>query len=40
MVCQQAKPDRTKAPVLLQPLQIPEGAWQTVTMNFIDGLPQ
>jgi hypothetical protein len=24
---------------LLQPLQVPNGAWQTVTMDFIEGLP-
>lgn len=38
-ICQQAKPNRSKYPGLLQPLQVPEGAWQTVSMDFIEGLP-
>lgn len=38
-ICQQAKPDRSKYPGLLQPLQVPEGSWQTVSMDFIEGLP-
>lgn len=38
-VCQQSKPDRSKYPGLLQPLPVPSGAWQTVTMDFINGLP-
>jgi hypothetical protein len=38
IVCQQAKPDRMKSPGLLQPLAVPEGAWQVVTMDFVDGL--
>jgi hypothetical protein len=40
MVCQQAKPDRVKSPGLLQPLPVPESAWQIITMYFIEGLPQ
>ncbi|KAM3348690.1 hypothetical protein ACQJBY_022133 [Aegilops geniculata] len=39
-VCQQAKPERVKYPGLLEPIPLPEGAWQVVTMDFIDGLPQ
>jgi hypothetical protein len=39
VVCQQAKPERVPYPGLLQPLQVPNGAWQTVTMDFIEGLP-
>jgi hypothetical protein len=36
---QQAKPERVKYPELLLPLQVLEKAWQTVSMNFISGLP-
>jgi len=39
-VCQQAKPDRTKLPGLLQPLQVPKHAWQVISMDFIEGLPK
>jgi hypothetical protein len=38
-VCQQAKAERVKYPGLLQPLPVPAGAWQTITMDFIEGLP-
>lgn len=38
--CNQAKPDRKKYPGLLQPLPIPDQAWQMVTMDFIEGLPR
>lgn len=37
--CQQAKPERVKYPGLLQPLPVPSGAWQTITMDFVEGLP-
>jgi hypothetical protein len=40
LTCQQAKPDRTKCPRLLQPLTVPKGAWQTITMDFVEELPQ
>jgi hypothetical protein len=40
IVCQQAKPDMSKSPRLLQPLPIPDESWQIVTMDFIDDLPQ
>nr|AQA29564.1 integrase core domain protein [Zea mays] len=36
--CQQAKPERVKYPGLLQPLHVPSGAWQTITMDFVEGL--
>jgi hypothetical protein len=39
-ICQQAKPDRTRYPGLLQPLPIPDGAWQVVSLDFVEGLPQ
>jgi hypothetical protein len=39
MMCQMAKPDRIKSPGILQPLSIPEGPWQIISLDFIDGLP-
>lgn len=39
-ICQQAKTERVAYPGLLAPLPIPEGAWQVVTMDFIEGLPR
>jgi hypothetical protein len=39
IIYQQVKPDRTKAPGLLQPLPVPSVAWQIISMDFIDGLP-
>src|SRR6185437_13277432 len=38
--CQQAKPDRSKYPGLLQPLPAPSSAWQIISMDFIEGLPK
>lgn len=38
-ICQQAKPERVKYPGLLQPLPVPKGAWQVISMDFIEGLP-
>jgi hypothetical protein len=40
VVCQQAKPDRAKYPGLLQPLPVPDAAWQVISMDFIEGLPK
>lgn len=39
VVCQQAKPDRTKLPGLLQPLEVPSQAWHTLSLDFVEGLP-
>ena len=39
VICQQAKPDRTKLPGLLQPLPVPDSAWSVISMDFIEGLP-
>jgi hypothetical protein len=38
-VCLQAKPDRSPYPGLLQPLPVPAGAWQTISLDFVEGLP-
>lgn len=38
-ICQQAKPDRTKLPGLLQPLPVPDRAWKVISLDFIEGLP-
>jgi transposase InsO family protein len=38
-VCQQAKPDRSHYPGLLQPLETPDAASDVVTLDFIEGLP-
>lgn len=38
-ICQQAKPDRSKLPGLLQPLAVPERAWTVISIDFIEGLP-
>lgn len=39
-ICQQAKSERVKYPGLLQPLEVPDGAWKIISMDFIEGLPQ
>jgi transposase InsO family protein len=39
IICQQAKPDRSKSPGLLQPLLVPKGAWEIISMDFVEGLP-
>lgn len=39
-ICQQAKPDRSKYPGLLQPLPVPSSAWLMISMDFIEGLPK
>lgn len=39
-ICQQAKHEHCKTPGLLQPLEIPTVPWQSVSMDFIEGLPK
>lgn len=39
-ICQHAKTERKHSSGLLQPLPIPHGAWQDLTMDFIEGLPK
>jgi hypothetical protein len=38
-VCQRAKSEHIKLPGLLQPLEVPDHAWQVISMDFIEGLP-
>ena len=40
IVCQKVKYDRGKAPRLLQPLPILDAPWQSISMDFIFGLPK
>jgi hypothetical protein len=40
LICQQSKPDRSKLPRLLQPLEVPSHAWQIVSLDFVEGLPK
>ena len=39
-VCQQAKSEHVKYLGMLQPLPVPEHAWQVVSLDFIEGLPK
>ena len=39
MVCQKTKYDRGKQPGLLQPLSILDFPWESISMDFIFGLP-
>lgn len=38
--CKQAKPERVRYPGLLEPLPVPKQAWEVITMDFVEGLPQ
>lgn len=39
-ICQQAKIERVASSGLLSPLPIPEGSWQVIAMDFVEGLPR
>jgi hypothetical protein len=39
-ICQQAKSEHVKLPRLLQPLLVPDIAWSTISLDFIEGLPK
>jgi hypothetical protein len=39
-ICQQAKSEHVKLPGLLQPLPVPDRAWSTINLDFIEGLPK
>jgi hypothetical protein len=39
-ICQRAKAERIHSPGFLQPLPVPQGAWQDLAMDFIEGLPK
>ena len=40
MTCQKVKFDRGKTPGLLQPLPVPMALWESISMDFIFGLPK
>ncbi|KAL4028502.1 hypothetical protein IC575_011699 [Cucumis melo] len=40
LVCQQVKAPRQHPAGLLQPLSVPEWKWESVSMDFITGLPK
>lgn len=39
-ICQRFKSEHVKSPGLLQPIPIPNQAWEVITMDFIEGLPR
>jgi hypothetical protein len=39
-ICKQAKSEHSKISGTLQPLPIPDQAWNVIAMDFIEGLPR
>lgn len=39
-VCHRNKTEHVPSPGLLQPIPIPDNAWEVISMDFIDGLPK
>ena len=39
-ICQRAKVEHVRYPGLLEPLPVPDHAWQMVSLDFIEGLPK
>lgn len=39
-ICQRCKHDHVPYPSLLQPIPVPDQAWDTITMDFIESLPK
>lgn len=39
-ICQRAKSEHVRYPGMLQPLPVPDHAWQIVSLDFIEGLPK
>jgi hypothetical protein len=39
-ICKKAKSEHSKLPGTLQPLLVPDQAWNVIAMDFIEGLPK
>jgi transposase InsO family protein len=39
-VCKQAKSEHSKLPGTLQPLPVPDQAWEMISLDFVEGLPK
>ena len=40
LMCQQAKPEQKKPGGLFHPLEVPQWKWDSISMDFMDGLPR